>query len=119
MQICNPGHSKFLGLMINSRLSWQTHIDQMIPKLNIATYAIRSLKQVVNLETLKIAYLAFAHSILPYGIIFWGISKHSNMILKIQKRMIRIITNVDSGPHVEIFLNNWAFSLFSPNIYTL
>jgi len=96
MQICNPGHSKFLGLMINSRLSWQTHIDQIVPKLNTAAYAIRSLKQVVNLETLKIAYFAFAHSILSYGIIFWGISKHSNMQFKIQKRMIRIIMNVDS-----------------------
>ena len=89
MQSCNPEHSKFLGLMINSRLSWQTHIDQMIPKLNTAAYAIRSLKQVVNLETMKIAYFAFAHSILSYGIILWGISKHSNTIFKIQKRIIR------------------------------
>ena len=96
MQICNLEHSKFLGLMINSRLSWQTHIEQMLPKLNTAAYAIRSLKQVVNIETLKIAYFAFAHSILSYGIIFWGISKHSNMIFKIEKRMIRIIMNVDS-----------------------
>jgi len=70
MQICNPKHSKFLGLMINSRLSWQTHTEQMIPKLNTAAYAIRSLKQLVNLETLKMAYFAFAHSILSYGIIF-------------------------------------------------
>jgi hypothetical protein len=61
MKICNPEHSKFLGLMINSRLSWQTHIDQMIPKLNTAAYAIRPLKQVLNIETLKIAYFAFAH----------------------------------------------------------
>jgi len=96
LQICNPEQSKFLGLIINSKLSWQTHIEQMIPKLNTAAYAIRSLKQVVNLETLKIVYFAFAHSILAYGIIFWGISKHSNMIFKIQKRMIRIITDVDS-----------------------
>ena len=56
--------------MINNRLSWQSHIDLMVPKLNTATYVIRSLKQLLNLETLKKAYFSFAHSILSYGIIF-------------------------------------------------
>ena len=120
MQICNPGHSKFLGLMINSRHSWQTHIDQMVPKLNTAAYAIRSLKQVVNLETLKIAYFAFAHSILSCSIIFWGISKHSNMIFKIQKRMIRIIMNVDSRNSCRsLFKQLGILPLQSQYIYSL
>ena len=33
------------------------------------------------------------HSIISYGIIFWGNSSHSNIIFKIQKRIIRIITH--------------------------
>ena len=70
IQISNIEYSKFLGLMINNRLSWQSHIDLMVPKLNTATYVIRSLKQLLNLETLKKAYFSFAHSILSYGIIF-------------------------------------------------
>jgi len=41
-------------------------------------------------------YFSLAHSILSYGIIFWGISNYSKIIFKIQKRMIRIIMNVDS-----------------------
>jgi len=96
IKISNTEHSKFLGLTINNRLSWKSHIDLMIPKLNTATYVIRSLKQILNLETLKKAYFSFAHSILSYGIIFWGISNYSNNIFKIQKRIIRIIMNVDS-----------------------
>jgi exonuclease III len=95
-QISNMDHSKFLGLMINNRLSWEYHIELMIPKLNTATYVIRSLKQLVNSEILKKAYFSLAHSILSYGIIFWGISNHSKIIFKLQKRIIRIIMNVDS-----------------------
>jgi hypothetical protein len=82
--------------MINNRLSWKNHIDVMIPKPNTATYVIRSLKQLLNVDTLKKAYFSFAHSILSYGIIFWGILNYSENIFKIQKRIIRIIMNVDS-----------------------
>ena len=48
IHISNTEHSKFLGLMINSGLSWKSHIDLLIPKLNTATYVIRSLKQLLN-----------------------------------------------------------------------
>jgi hypothetical protein len=30
-------------------------------------------------------YHAYAHSIMSYGIIFWGNSTHSNQILKLKK----------------------------------
>ena len=36
--------TKFWGLVIDNNLSWHCHIDQMIQKLNKASYIIRSLK---------------------------------------------------------------------------
>ena len=38
-------------------------------------------------------YVSYFHSIMSYGIIFWGNSHHSVKIFKIKKRIIRIITN--------------------------
>jgi len=38
-------------------------------------------------------YFAYVHSILSYGIILGGNQPHSEKIFKIQKRVIRIITN--------------------------
>jgi len=38
-------------------------------------------------------YFSYFHSIMSYGIIFWGNSHHSVNIFKIQKGIIRIITN--------------------------
>ncbi|PNF19496.1 hypothetical protein B7P43_G02324, partial [Cryptotermes secundus] len=92
-QITNMEVTKFLGLVIDHKLSWQTHIDQMIPKLNKASYIIRVLKPLLSLECLKTVYFSLVHSIISYGIIFWGSSAHAKIIFQIQKRIIRIITN--------------------------
>jgi len=52
---------------------------------------------------LKIRYFSYVQSVTSYGIIFWGNSHRSDSIFKIQKRMIRIITNTgrrDSCHHL-------------------
>ena len=38
-------------------------------------------------------YYSYVHSVISYGIIFWGNSHLSDSIFKIQKRIIRVITN--------------------------
>ena len=35
---------KFLGLEIDSTLSWKQHIDSIIPRLNKACFAVRQVK---------------------------------------------------------------------------
>ena len=47
----------------------------------------------VSLEVLRIIYFSSVHSVIAYGIIFWGNSHSSTTIFKIQKRIIRIINN--------------------------
>jgi len=44
-------------------------------------------------ETLRMVYFAYIHSVMSYGIIFWGNQQYSDKIFKIQKRVIRIITS--------------------------
>jgi hypothetical protein len=80
----------------DNNLSWHCHIDHIIPKLNKASYVIRSLKPLLSFESLKMVYFSTVHSILSYGIIFWGISAYSKIIFKIKKRIIRIIMNSDN-----------------------
>jgi hypothetical protein len=45
----------------------------------------------MSLECLLMTYYAYIHSIMSYGIIFWGNSTHSNQIFKIKKKIVRII----------------------------
>jgi hypothetical protein len=63
---------KFLVLQLDSHLNWKDHIDQMIPKLSAASYAVRLMFHVSNIITLKSIYFAYFQSIMLYGIIWWG-----------------------------------------------
>ena len=85
-------HTEFLGLIIDDSLLWKAHIDQMMSKLNTACFVIRTL-QAMSTETLRMVYFAYVHSIMSYGIILGGNQPYSEKTFKIQKRVIRIITN--------------------------
>ena len=63
---------KFLGLNIDSSLSWKDHIDQIMFKLGTACYVIRYVKHFMSQDTLRTIYFSYFHAILLYGIIFWG-----------------------------------------------
>jgi len=44
-------------------------------------------------ETIRMVYFAYVHSVMICGIILGGNQLHSEKTFKIQKRVIRIITN--------------------------
>jgi hypothetical protein len=82
---------KFLGLITDSSLSWKDHISHLVTKLSAASHSIRILSVVMTQESLKMIYFAYVHSVMSYGIIFRGNLTYSNLIFKIQKRIVRII----------------------------
>jgi hypothetical protein len=51
------------------------------------------MKPFMSTDVMKSIYYAYVHSILAYGIIFWGNSCFTDTIFRIQKRIIRVITN--------------------------
>ena len=96
---------KFLGLFLDNKLTWKAHSRELAIKLSKACYAIRAIKSFVSLKVLITIYYSYFHSLLMYGVIFWGNSPISKDIFKFQKRIIRIITNKDVNP-VDTYLNN-------------
>ena len=72
-------NTKFLGLKIDNHRNWKCHIEEMIPKLSGACYAVR-MGHISNINTLKSIYIAYFHSIIKYGIIFWANSSNSGKI---------------------------------------
>ena len=78
---------KFLGLELDKFLNWKNHIDKLLSKLSCACFAIRSMSFHCNITTIKMIYFAYFHSLLEYGIAFWGNSTESvkcNVILFLQ-----------------------------------
>jgi hypothetical protein len=51
--ICKALDTKFL---VDSTLSWKTYIEEIIPKLSAACYAVKSIKPFTSQETLKMVY---------------------------------------------------------------
>ena len=83
--------TKFLGLIIDKKLSWKEHINYMIPKLSSACYVITTVIPYVSHTTLKIIYYLYIHCIMNYGILFWSSSTESIKIFRLQRRIIRVM----------------------------
>ena len=111
---------KFLGLTIDTTLSWKHHIGELTSSLDRACYAIRSIKPFMSLNVLRNTYFSYAHTIISYGIIFWVNSSYSEDVFKIQKRIIRIIMNWSRNASCQqLFKDLNIFPIHSQYIYSI
>jgi len=116
----SSSNTKFLGLIIDDSLSWKAHTDQMMYKLNIACFVIRTIQAITSQETLRMVYFAYIHLTISYGIIIWGNQPHSEKIFKIQKKAIKIITNSRMRDSCrELFKKLEILPLYSQYIFSL
>jgi len=111
---------KFLGLTIDDTLSCKQHIQHVLNKMCTACYALRNVKHIVPIDKLTVIYFAHIHSIISYGIIFWGSSSHANKVFILQNKIIRIITNTRPRDSCrEVFKSMEIMTLYSQYIYSL
>jgi len=82
-QLKQNDHIKYLDVMIDNKLNWQTHIHY------------------VNLSTLLKVYYAMAYSHLQYSVINWRALCATNINAAIisQKKLIRILTRSSYNTH--------------------
>ena len=63
---------KYLGIFIDSKITWTAHIQYINKKLRKMIYVFRHLRDILNLKELTTTYYAYVQSILEGGIITWG-----------------------------------------------
>jgi hypothetical protein len=80
---------KMLGFDLDNRTNWETRIDKIIHNLSIACYVIRSVNFFNDVSTFKTIYYAYFHSVMEYGIIFWGKSTKPNQT-KSSKKVLQV-----------------------------
>jgi hypothetical protein len=51
--ITNINCIKFLGLTIDSTLSWKDHVTELSSRLNKACYALRAIKPFISIDVMK------------------------------------------------------------------
>ena len=94
---------KYLGIIIDGRLTWKHHIYELRKKLNKSIGIIYKMKNLAPLRVLLSLYYALFHSHLNYGICVWGNAPEQelNHIFLSQKKVLRIITNSDYLAHTD------------------
>ncbi len=89
----------FLGIVIDSNLSWKNHNDYICNKLSKTIGVINRLKNFLPLSVKVTLYNSLVLSHINYGLLLWG---HScNRIIKTQKRAIRTVTASKYNAHTE------------------
>ena len=59
--------AKYLGMLIDSTLKWDLHIDNMVKKISAKIAILRSLRKIVPVETLKLLYNAIVQPHFDYA----------------------------------------------------
>ena len=72
MNVDYTAEIKFLGIQITDTLKWHSHIQLLAGKLCKVAFMIKSLKEVLSPNLIQNIYFAKLHSLLRFGILFWG-----------------------------------------------
>ena len=84
---------KYLCLMIDSNLSWKSHIDYISLKLSRIVGIIARIRHFTPKHTLERIYYALVHPYLTHGLTVWeqACKTDLNQLLVLQKRVVRLI----------------------------
>ena len=97
IKIENVKHSKFLGVIIDQRLTFYNHIQYMKGKISRAMGILYKCRKYLKQSTLLTLYNAFIYPYFNYCIAVWGKTCNAYLapLIKLQKRAVRIISNAD------------------------
>ena len=84
---------KYLGVYLNDSLTWETHFDSLIPKLNRAIGLLFKVRHCTPKFLLKTIYYSLSHSHLIYASQIWGQTRTKlfQEVVKLQNKAVRII----------------------------
>ena len=95
--------TKFLGLLIDDKLTWKPHAHYVSGKIYRVVGILSKLLNCFNLDALRTIYFSLIYPHLQYGIIFWGSVCQSEFlkIFRAQKKCIRILAKSGHYDHSE------------------
>ena len=95
--IFEKDHVKYLGILIDSTLSWKNHIDNVSTKVSRSVGLLYKIRCFVDTKIIKTLYYSLVYPHLIYAIEVWGSANetHLNRLLILQKKIVRLISFSD------------------------
>ena len=92
----------FLGLVLQSKLSWNEHINHISLKVSKVIGIIHKLKSVYPFSALLTLYNTLVLPHFNYCILSWGsVAKENHHLYLLQKKALRIVTHSNYIAHSE------------------
>ena len=89
--------TKFLGVYIDNKLSWNTHTAMLYNKIQANKHLLWLATNFLDSDSLRVLYYAHIYSHLSYGISSWGSMasvKNLKSLYQLQKQCIRTVYNM-------------------------
>ena len=95
--------TKFLGVVIDSKLSWKEHISYITGKIARVIGVITKARKYLYKDSLLILYYSFIYPYLIYCNNVWGAAAktYTRTLCTLQKRAVRIISGVKPRTHCD------------------
>ena len=119
-QVSQVTTAKSLGVTIDNKLDWRSHIDKLTKKVASGTGAIKRIRHLVPQATLLLIYQALIQPHFDYFNFVWGNCGITlqNKVQKLQNRAARVLTNLnydaDAGHLFELL--RWKNPASQPQI---
>ena len=86
---CQQKYFKFVGHVLDDKLTWEGHIEHIAKKLASANFAINSSNNFLPLSIRKTLYYSLFDSHINFGNLLWGCAKNKALkkIENLQKKM--------------------------------
>ena len=88
-------NTKFLGIWIDQKLCWKSHISKLISKINSNMNLLKLKKNFLNIHIKKMIYFAQIQSHLTYGLCIWGNMIPDGVVNKLQKFQNKCISLIN------------------------
>jgi hypothetical protein len=99
---------KYLGVIVDQRLSWHCHIDLVIARVRKLMWIFKMLRHVMTNKLLNRIYVALAQSVITYCIPVWG-GATKTKLLELERSQRSLIKIMYSKP--------WKYS--TENLYKI
>ncbi len=95
---------KYLGLILDNKLDWKSHISELSKKLGHAVGLLYKVRHLCPTHILRSLYYSIFNSHMSYGLAVWGNAKrlHISKIKSLQKRALKAIFFANNDNEIDI-----------------